>query len=297
MVVGAGLALLVLSGLGCNRNRQQAVKLAQEGDLAVDLDPTSAIAKYEQAVKLDPTNHLVLYRLAKAHKKKEEWDRAASVLARATEIAPTYASYWYERGYALEQQAKKKAISFEECKEPYKKCIEVDPNKDECYDRLANAYLWTDDEQKALTNLTKAVEFRPTRIDYYARLADLYIRLNYLKEAEGVLKAAKSMAKPTDEDLFGVHVLLADVYKDRGAFDEMVTELEAAKTVGGKDHPEILFNLGSTYAKLNPPRKAEALQMLKGFSARACRSKEATKYKDYCEQSQTLIQQLQGAGG
>lgn len=291
------LVATALCSQGCSRHRQEAVKLANEGDQIVELDPSGAIAKYEQATKLDPTNHRIFYKLAKAYKMKEEWDKVASTLARATDLAPTYANYWFERGYALEQQAKKKAISYEEAKEPYKKCIEADPNKDECYAHLATAYLWTDDEQKALVNYTKAIEHRPDNIYYYATLADLYIRLDYMKEAEQVLKAAKEMAKPGDKNLFGIHVLLAQVYQDRDALDEMVIELEAAKAVGGAEHPEILFNLGSTYAQLNPPRKAEALQMLKGFTARACRTKKKSAYKDQCAQAMALEQKLKGAGG
>jgi hypothetical protein len=53
--------------------------------------------------------------------------------------------------------------------------------------------------------------------------------------------------------------------------------------------------LGSTYAVLNPPRKTEAIQLLKGFSTRACRGAGATgKYKDQCEASQSLVAKLGG---
>jgi tetratricopeptide (TPR) repeat protein len=293
----AGLTAVSFLDLGCSRNRQEAVILAQQGDNVVELDPAGAIAKYEQATKLDPTNHQIFYRLAKAYKKKEEWDKVASTLARATDLAPSFANYWLERAYALEQQAKKKAISYEEPKEPYKKCVEADPNMDRCYNQLAHCYLWTDDEQKALANYTKAIEHRPTDMEYYANLGDLYIRLGYTKEAEQVLKEAKVISPPGNKELFGIHVLLSQVYQDRGALKDMVTELEAAKAVAGDEHPEILFNLGSTYAKLDPPRKAEALQMLAGFSARACKSKDKSKYQDQCEQAMALEAKLKGAGG
>ncbi len=290
--------MMIALTMGCSRHRQEAIILANDGDAIVDLDPNGAISKYEQATKLDPGNHRIFYKLARAYKKKEEWDKTASTLARATDLAPTFANYWFERGFALEQQARKKAISYEECKEPFKKCIEADPNKDECYDHLANAYLWTDDEQKALMNFTRAIEHRPDNIYYYWHLADLYINLNYLKEAEQVLKAAKQMAKPGDMRLFNVHQLLATIYRDHENYDAMVVELEAAKALDVKgEHPEILFNLGATYAKLRPPRKAEALQMLKGFVARACRSRKGEAYKNECEQAMSLQQALRGPGG
>jgi tetratricopeptide (TPR) repeat protein len=282
---------------GCSRNRQEAVILANQADKEVALNPEGAINKYEQATKLDPTNHKIFYKLAMAQKKKEEWDKVASTLSRAVQIAPKFANYWFERGWALEQQAKKKTITYEEAKEPYLKCIENDPNFADCYSQLGNAYLWTDDEQKALENFTKAIEHNPTVIWYYSQLADLYIRLGYMKEAEQVLKEAKGFAKPGDKNLFGVHSLLAQIYQDRGSIAEQVTELEAAKAVAPADGPEsvqILWSLGSTYATMSPPKTEQAIQMLKGFNARACKGAKAQSFKTECESTVALVQKLGG---
>ena len=285
---------------GCSRHKQEAIILANQGDQVVELDPNSAIQKYEQATQLDPTSHQIFYKLAKAYKKKEEWDKAATALARATDIAPSYANYWYERGWALEKRAEKqppesRVNAYEECKQPYQKCVEADPNKDECYSRLGVAHLFSDDEQKALANFTKAIEFRPDDISYYPRLADLYMRLGYSTEAEQVLNAAKDMADPKDKVLYHVHTLLSAIHRDRGDVNKMVAELEAAKAVTAED-PALLFNLGMAYAQLKPPKKAEALQMLKGFTARACKGKAAATYQTQCEQSQSAMARLKGPG-
>jgi tetratricopeptide (TPR) repeat protein len=296
----ASLMVTTAAGFGCSRHRQEAVIIANQGDKEVALNPDGAANKYEQATKLDPTNHKIFFKLAMAYKKKEEWDKVASTLARATQLAPKFANYWFERGYAIEMQAKKKTISsYEDAKEPYLKCIENDPNYADCYSQIANVYLQTDDEQKALENYTKAVEHNPGEIRYYAALADLYIRLGYVKEAEAVLKEAKQFAKPDDKMLFSIHTLLAQVYQDRDSMAEMVTELEAAKKVAAPDSPEsviILYNLGSTYAQLKPPRTQEAIQMLKGFTGRACKGSKAQTYKTECETAQTLQSRLGGAG-
>ena len=56
-------------GLGCSRNRQEAVLLANEADKAVKVDVEGAITKYEQATKLDPTNHHIFFKLATAYQK------------------------------------------------------------------------------------------------------------------------------------------------------------------------------------------------------------------------------------
>ena len=295
----AGLMAASVAGLGCSRHRQEAVILANQADKEVAINPEGAANKYDQATKLDPTNHRIFYKLAMAYKKREEWDKVASTLSRATQLAPKFANYWFERAWALEQQAKKKTISYDEAKEPYQKCIENDPNYADCYSQLGTVYLWTDDEQKALENYTKAIEHNPAEIRYYAQLADLYIRLGYLQEAEQVLKEGKSMAKQGDKYLFGVHSLLAQVLQERGDMAGMVTELEAAKAVAPAEGPEavlILWSLGSTYAKLEPPKKQEAIQMLKGFTNRACKGTKAALYKTECETANSLLSKL-GAQG
>ena len=298
VALAASLVVSSFLELGCSRNRQEAVLMANQGDQEVKVNVEGAINKYDQATRMDPTNHKIFFKLAMAYKKKEEWDKVASTLSRATQLAPKFANYWAERGFAIQKQAVKKTVPWEEAKEPFQKCIENDPNYAECYEQLAGIYLWTDDEQKALENYTKAIEHDPTTIGNYAALADLYIRLGYMKEAEQVLKEAKSFAKPGDKALYDIHVLLSQIFQDRGSMPEMVTELEAAKTVAGSEGSEaieILFNLGSTYAQLTPPRKTEAIQMLKGFSTRACKGTKANQYKTQCETAQSLVTQLGGS--
>ncbi|MEZ4301112.1 MAG: tetratricopeptide repeat protein, partial [Polyangiaceae bacterium] len=131
---------------------------------------------------------------------------------------------------------------------------------------------------------------------YFADLADLYIRLGYTKEAEQVLQEAKNFAKPGDKFLFGIHNLLAMVYQDRGSTSEMLASLEAAKASVPSDSPEgvqILYSLGIAYAQ-SGQKKQEAIQMLKGFTARACKSASAVKYKTECESSQAAVLRLGG---
>jgi tetratricopeptide (TPR) repeat protein len=300
-VFSACLVAVSLLGAGCSRNRQEAVIKATEGDQSVKLNVDGAINSYDQATKLDPTNHKIFFKLAMAYRKKEDWDKVAATLARATQLAPTYANYWLERGHALLMLATKKTVPWEEAKEPFQKCIAADPNLAECYEELGTVFLWTDDEQKALENYNKAVEHAPANIGYATMLAGFYTELGYAKEAEQVLKEAKAFVKPDDKaqmkDVYNLHVLLAQSLKDRDAVPEEVTELEAAKAVAPADGPEsvqILWNLGSTYATMTPPKSAEAISMLKGFSSRACKGAKAAKFKSECEQSQALVTKLGG---
>jgi tetratricopeptide (TPR) repeat protein len=292
----AAVLAFVTGTTGCSRRAIEAVNLANEADQQKKVDVEGAIAKYEQAVQLDPTNHRIMYKLAQAYKKKEVWDKVASTLARAAQIAPKFANYWYERGFALVQVAEKakSRSNWEEAKEPLTKCIEADPRFAPCYHELGTVMLFLDNEQEALDNYSKAVQHRPTEAYFYPPLADLYIRLDYWDQAEGVLKEGIGLTRDEDKPKFYMYEMLAAVYQAKKNINGMIEVLEQANKIGGAEHPEILFNLGSTYAILEPPKKTQAIQMLKQFFVRGCKGGKSDKYKEQCEQTNALIAKLGG---
>ncbi len=294
--VGAVCALLAVSA--CSRDHIEAINLANEGDQAIKVNPTGAIQKYEQAIQLDPSNHRIMWKLSKAYEKQEDWDKMASTLANATRIAPDFANYSFKRGYALVKQAEAgNPDKYSEAQEPLKKCIEKDPNLAECYFYLGESYLWTGDEQNALDNYTKAAEHDPTVAYFYPALAELYIVLKFYKEADSVLKEGTRIIAPGEKHnnhLYGMYVLRFEVAQAQGDKASMVVAMEKAQEVAGDAHPEIAFNLGSTYAVMEPPQKEKAVRLLSSFVKRACRSAKAAQYKEQCETSNTLIQKLGG---
>ena len=77
-VAGALGFSLLLGVTGCNRDHIEAINLSNEGDKAYRVNVEGAISKYEQATQLDPTNHRILWKLAKAYERKEDWDKVAS---------------------------------------------------------------------------------------------------------------------------------------------------------------------------------------------------------------------------
>ncbi|MFZ8528501.1 tetratricopeptide repeat protein, partial [Staphylococcus aureus] len=73
-----GMALALAASLaGCSRNDIEAVNLANEGDQAKGSNIDEAISKFEQATNLDPTNHRIMWKLAVAYQKKEDWQKVA----------------------------------------------------------------------------------------------------------------------------------------------------------------------------------------------------------------------------
>lgn len=296
-VVGAGLAGITTSG--CSRDHIEAVNLANEGDKSVKVNVEGAIQKYEQARQLDASNHAILWKLAKAYRKKEDWEKMASVLAQATQQAPEFANYWFERGYALIKMAEAgNPDMYEEAKAPLQECIKHDPNFAECYHFLGQAMEWTDDNQGALENYTKAVQHDPMTPYYYPAPAALYVMYKLYDQAEAILKEGTRMIPATEEsrnNLFEMYMLLFQVAQAKGDQAGMLAAVETAEKVAGDTNAEIVsFNLGSTYAVMDPPQKEKAMRMLNSFSKRACRSAQATKFKEQCATAQALIQELGG---
>jgi tetratricopeptide (TPR) repeat protein len=309
-----------LFATGCNRNKQDAIIKANEGDKTLKADVDGAIAQYQEASNLDPTNHQIWNKLAQAYFKKPDWPKAAEAFAGAIKAdtdahggKPTVATYFALRGYALEQQAKKRPdtgdsaghiqLDYKDAEAPYLKCIELDPNYADCYFELGNVYLWMDNEQKSLEYYTKAIQHDPTQVKYYGPLAVLYSNLGYPKEAEQVLKEEQGFAKPDDTDadnrkaMANCDMLLGQILQDRGDFTGAVKQFEAARTIAPGESSEavtVLYALGNAYANLDPPEKQKAIDNLKGFNVRACKGPKAKLFKVECA---TLQSRVSGLGG
>lgn len=299
-----GAAVLALSiasavgAVGCSRNNIEAVNLANEADKEKATNLDSAISKYEQASNLDPTNHRILYKLGHAYQKKEAWDKVASTMARAEKVAPTHANYFFLHGLANARQAEKGPTSWSEAKGPLEEAIKLDPNIADAHFELAEVMLHLDDEKAALDGYTKAILTKPDELSFYGPLADLYIRLNHVNEAETVLKEALQFGKEGDKALFAIHSLLGDIYDRKNDGSRAVTEYEAAKKACGPCNEAgqqiAFFNLGAAYASLNPPRKSEAMAQLQSFQKMICKGAAAQRYADQCTQAQQLATKLGG---
>ena len=125
-----------------------------------------------------------------------------------------------------------------------------------------------------------------------------YVKLTIGKPAgnEPFVETPIGFAKPTSTGLMSLYVLQGAAYQSKGDLASAAASLEKAKAADAEGaHPEILFNLGSTYAVMTPPKKQEALQLLKAFSTRGCKGPKAAKFKAQCDQTQTLMMNLGGS--
>jgi tetratricopeptide (TPR) repeat protein len=306
--VGIGLVTACLTS--CSRNNIEAVNLANEGDKSKATNLDEAISKYEQATQLDPTNHRILWKLALAYHKKENWSDDALTCSKAEKVAPTFANYYFEHGYALEQQAVKGPTSWSEAKSPLETAIKLDPGMAQAYEEMAEVLLHMDDEQGALQNYTKAIETKPDELQYYPPVADLLLRLGYQDQAEQVLREGLNFANDgmnataegqtkAHKQLFALHSLLGSIYETKANVSGAITEYEAAKkecgTCSEPGQQIAFFNLGAAYAQANPPRKNEGIQQLQNFNKIVCKGAAALRYADQCQQAQAIARGLGGA--
>ena len=308
----AAALLSAFSATGCSRNNIEAVNLANEGDKARGTDIDSAISKYEQATNLDPDNHRILWKLGNAYAKKEAWDKVATTMSKAEKVAPKFANYFYLHGMAMARQAVKGPTSWADAKAPLEQSLQLDPNgpnypsgpgwdnknAGSTHFELAEVLYHLDDEKGALDEYTKAIQVKPDEMSFYGPLADLYIHLNYIKEAEDTLTTALSFAKDGDKALFNVHSLMGQVADIKGDSAKATTEYEAAKKACGPCNEAgqqiAFFNLGAAYASIKPPRKSEAMAQLQSFQKMICKGAAAQRYADQCTQAQQLATKLGG---
>ena len=308
-VCGVLALATALSCVSCSRNNIEAVNLANEGDKARGNNPDEAISKYEQATQLDPSNHRILWKLAMAYHKKEAWSDDALTCAKAQKVAPTFANYFFEQGYAIKQQAVKGPTSWAEAKSPLEQAIKLDPGMSDPYEDLGEVLYHLDDEQGALQNFTKAIEVKPDQLSYYAALAQLYWDLGKLDQAgavaregvsfqnEGVTTTVEGQVKAHGA-LFNLHSFLAGVAEVKGDVPTEITEFEAAKKACGPctdpGQQIAFFNLGFAYSQATPPRKNEGIQQMQNFSKIVCRGAAAARYADQCQQAQDVAKKLGG---
>lgn len=299
LVTAMSIATGVASA-GCSRNNIEAVNLANEGDKSRNGNIDDAISKYEQAKQLDPSNHRILWKLATAYQKKENWDKVNETLGPATKLAPDHANYFYLKGYALKQMAVKGPTQWKEAQDPLEQAIKLDANYADPHFELAEVMLHLDDEKSALDHYTKAIELKPDEIPFYGPLIDLYVRLGFIDEAEKVAREGLAYDKG-DVKGFQIHVLLGFVLERKNDIKGAIKEYETAKKSCGQCNEKgqniIFFNLGAAYAKDSPPQKSQANSNLLSFQKTVCRGGAAQRYADECTQAQEILKTVGGTAG
>ncbi len=307
------IAALSLSLVGCNRNAVEAVNRFNEGNQAKksgNLD--EAASKYDQASKLDPSNHRIHWGLCTIAQARENWEKVAEHCknaARASEMdgmkkkAPSFANYYALWGYAERQLASKGQAQWGDAKEPLQTAIKIDPNLPGPYADLGEVSLHLDEEAAALQNFTKAIETKPTDLDAYVSLVELYSDLGYDKEAEAVLKEGLSFAGDSKSDdpriqrhIFNLRSRAGSLKEMKGDTKGALADYEAAKKLCGQCNERgqqiAYFNLGSALVK--DGQKEQGIALLKSFNKVVCKGSAKKNFDVECDQTMEIVSKAGG---
>lgn len=290
-VLGAVLAFGAPREASAECPRDTAAALADAGDKLRAVNLSAAIDKYVLASRTDPSSHRILYKLGAAYVKAEDWKKADQALRRACTLAPTFASYFFLRGFALEHLAQ-----WPEAREALAQAAVLDPSWADPHFDLGEVWQHDKEEGKAASEYVRAIRLAPDAIAFYGPLAELYVRLGFYDAADQVVGEALARAAPDDRNRYVLHTLRGVVLERKGDARGAMRAYEEARAACGacdeRNQAAVYFNLGSAYARVSPPRKAEAVTNLLTFQKRICRGGAAARYADECVQTQELLRAL-----
>lgn len=109
-----------------------------------------------------------------------------------------------------------KAISY------YRECIEIDPENDVCYFKLATVYYSQGNFQTATTRINKAIELNKTNKWYYLLQAKCYLGIS---DAEKATEAFRKVIE-LEPDNIQYQLELVELYAQQYKFKEAIIELE-----------------------------------------------------------------------
>lgn len=290
-------------------NHRRAVALSNAGDASVKVNVEEAIARYQQALQLEPNNVDVLWKLSRAHDRKEDWVAVAATLERASQLEPQVANYAHWRGHALvllaqesgsvERPPKEYAAAYEAAREPLTSCLKLDAKLADCAFLLGQVEEATEHAQAAAERYMQAIANDPLQARSYLSLALLYRVYKQEKQAEMVLVQGMQVLEANERnraELASMAVLLATLSARRYDTASRAVWLEKAEELAPEHTPALQFEIGALHvepsvASASPASKEKAVRLLTTFSRRVCRGAAAAKYKQHCERAHSLLEQ------
>lgn len=189
-------------------------------------DPGAQQKCYAQLVDLFPDDERSHMLLGIYHFGLQEFDQAARLLKRATEISPTFAPAYNQLGYAYRFLER-----YDEAEATFKKYTELLPDDPNPYDSYGELLLKIGRFQDAIAQYDKALAVDGHFANSYAGIASALTYQGKHAEALVILDKAAGLARTDGEKraaLFGRAV----VYADRGDLNLALKEMEKQYALG-----------------------------------------------------------------
>lgn len=246
VVLASSVSLVV----GCNQERNQSIRLMNEGLQLFQRDRlTDALSKLGEAADVDPSNDRAFFYQGLLYEQKlDKFGRAEENYRRALEINPNTAEYHYHLGSTIAKQERwPEAISALE------KALELDPERAEANLRLGMCLERVEKFDRAQEVYHKAIKTDPRLPEAYNALGNLYRRFEQYSHAAHVFKNA-TVNNP--KWAMNYHDL-GLVYQAQKRLDDAIAQFERARTLDGR-HAGTLFNLGMAHHANGDARQAMA---------------------------------------
>jgi len=193
-------------------------------------DPGTQQKCYAQLVDLFPDDERSHMLLGVYHFGLQEFEQAAKLLKRATEISSTFAPAYNQLGYAYRFLGR-----FDEAEATFKKYTELLPDDPNPYDSYAELLLKIGRFQDAIVQYDKALAVDGNFANSYAGISSAMTYQGKYAEALVILEKAAGLARNDGEKRAALFARTV-VYADRGDLNQALKEMDKqyaiAKTTG-----------------------------------------------------------------
>ena len=283
--------LLAVSVSGCNSSQRAADKAYEQGLVLKEQGKfDEARQQFLLALEHVPRHAGAVLELGIVHCSLDDYRQAVKYLLRAIEYGETSPKPYAFLGYAYEQLGR---ISLAEA--AYHQALHKSPRLVDIRLRLADILEMQGKYQDAAESLNQALTLQPDieqaeylqaramllqepeRADFYAALADLYIRHGQIERGLAAYQQAFVWDLQNPETLVDVGLFCLE----RDQFVTAATYLERAKEAGRTQQIAVRVGLGLSYEALDKPQEAVA-------EFRAALQLDPTWYVLYVKLSQLL---------
>jgi tetratricopeptide (TPR) repeat protein len=218
---------------------QQAL---QSGDLA------TADASFRKVLSIDPQAGPAYANLGVIAMRRQEWDRALTLLEKAEKLDPTLAGIRLNIGLVkYRREDYTGAIS------PLESVLRDQPNSTQARYLLGLCQLYTERYSDALAILEPLWPTSSSDIMYLYALSIAAHRSNQKELDERAMSRLVEIGSDTPE----FHLILGKAYLNRGETDQAIAQLQKAEAAN-PDLPYVHFGLGIAYTKSDNNEQAES---------------------------------------
>lgn len=234
------------------RVRAESMAIVRETDAAAhDTEPSVALKGYKRAVRLDPDNHAAWYRIGRLYVKQRKWLEAKDAFEQTVRLRSDEPMYRLYLGISAFHERDNKVAEGE-----LTRAVTANPRLYRGHYYLGRVYSADGRSQDAARSFTHACTLEPAFGKPYVHLAMLYMRWDFIEEAQAVLEQAAQHVSDREQrvNIFYYSGLVHDTRRDYPA-------AVAAYTEAIKLDPQILdayFQRGLCYAKMGDKKRARA---------------------------------------